>query len=54
MNIPGQMGSNLRIFGEAAGIPYKELHPEQFFQSGMCDGAFLAREYTYDSSGLFS
>ncbi|WP_294155251.1 FAD-dependent oxidoreductase [uncultured Clostridium sp.] len=36
-------------FCEAADIPCEELHPERFFKEGMCDGAFLTREYTYDA-----
>lgn len=36
-------------FCKAAGIPCEELHPERFFRKGMCDGAFLTREYTYDA-----
>lgn len=36
-------------FCEAAGIPCEELHPGKFFKEGMCDGAFLTREYTYDA-----
>ena len=36
-------------FCKAANIPCEELHPERFFKKGMCDGAFLTREYTYDA-----
>jgi len=36
-------------FCQAANIPCEELHPERFFKDGMCDGAFLTREYTYDA-----
>ena len=36
-------------FCKAADIPFEELHPERFFNQGMCDGAFLTREYTYDA-----
>lgn len=36
-------------FCRAANIPCEELHPERFFKAGMCDGAFLTREYTYDA-----
>ena len=38
-----------KSFCKAAGIPCEELHPERFFRKGMCDGAFLTREYTYDA-----
>ena len=39
-------------FCRAAKIPCRELHPDQFFKSDMCDGAFLTREYTYDATIL--
>ena len=42
-------GSQFKDFCRAANIPCEELHPERFFKKGMCDGAFLTREYTYDA-----
>lgn len=42
-------GKQFRAFCRAAGIPCEELHPNRFFKEGMCDGAFLTREYTYDA-----
>lgn len=42
-------GEQFQKFCRAANIPCTELHPEQFFKKGMCDGAFLTREYTYDA-----
>lgn len=42
-------GEQFIKFCAAAGIPCQELHPGQFFKEGMCDGAFLTREYTYDA-----
>ena len=42
-------GNQFKSFCKAAGIPCEELHPERFFRKGMCDGAFLTREYTYDA-----
>lgn len=42
-------GMQFRKFCEAAGIPCEELRTEKFFKEGMCDGAFLTREYTYDA-----
>lgn len=36
-------------FCKAANIPCVELHAEQYFKKGMCDGAFLTKEYTYDA-----
>lgn len=42
-------GGQFKEFCMAANIPCEELHPEKFFKKGMCDGAFLTREYTYDA-----
>lgn len=42
-------GTQFRKFCEAAQIPCEELCPDSFFKKGMCDGAFLTREYTYDA-----
>ena len=42
-------GDQFKNFCYAANIPCEELHPERFFKKGMCDGAFLTREYTYDA-----
>lgn len=42
-------GEQFKNFCKAANIPCEELHPERFFKDGMCDGAFLTREYTYDA-----
>lgn len=42
-------GAQFKKFCEAAGIPCEELYPGKFFKEGMCDGAFLTREYTYDA-----
>lgn len=42
-------GEQFRKFCQAADIPCEELHPGKFFKEGMCDGAFLTREYTYDA-----
>ena len=39
-------------FCKAAGIRCDEISPEQYFQEGMCDGAFLTEEYTYDAHVL--
>lgn len=38
-----------RKFCGAADIPCKELPVESYFKEGVCDGAFLTREYTYDA-----
>ncbi len=45
-------GEQFKDFCRAAGIMCEELHAERFFKEGMCDGAFLTREYTYDASIL--
>lgn len=45
-------GVQFQNFCRAANIPCEELHPERFFKSNMCDGAFLTREYTYDAAIL--
>lgn len=44
--------SNAEQFKKFSNIPCEELHPERFFKRGMCDGAFLTREYTYDADIL--
>lgn len=36
-------------FCNSAGIFCKEVSPDTYFKSGMCDGAFLTEEYTYDA-----
>ena len=35
-------------FCHAAAIPCQELCPDNYFKPGMCDGAFLTNEYSYD------
>ncbi len=45
-------GRQFKDFCRAANIPCEELHPKRFFNEGMCDGAFLTREYTYDANIL--
>ena len=45
-------GEQFKRFCQAAGIPCVELQPSRFFKKGMCDGAFLTREYTYDAAIL--
>lgn len=41
-----------RQFCKNAGIRCDDVNPSNFFQSGMCDGAFLTEEYTYDAQIL--
>lgn len=42
-------GEQFKKFCVAAHIPCEELHSEKYFKTGMCDGVFLTREYTYDA-----
>lgn len=39
-------------FCQAAEIPCEELFPEKYFKKGLCDGAYLTKEYTYDAGIL--
>lgn len=39
-------------FCKDAGIPCERLPVERYFNEGSCDGAFLAKEYTYDAAIL--
>lgn len=41
--------AEFRKFCKDAGIPCKSLPVEEYFQPGLCDGAFLTEEYTYDA-----
>lgn len=38
-----------RKFCKDAGIRCDEVAPSRYFREGMCDGAFLTEEYTYDA-----
>lgn len=38
-----------RNFCDNVRIPCKEVNPNDYFRDGLCDGAFLTREYTYDA-----
>lgn len=38
-----------RKFCRAAGIRCEDIGPSKYFNDGMCDGAFLTKEYTYDA-----
>lgn len=42
-------GKQFIEFCKAANIPCEEMHPDNYFKNGLCDGAFLTREYTYDA-----
>lgn len=41
--------AQFKKFCNSADILCQELVPTQFFKEGMCDGAFLTKEYTYDA-----
>lgn len=41
--------AEFRKFCKSADIPCRDIPVEQYFQKGLCDGAFLTREYTYDA-----
>lgn len=47
-------GGQFKKFCKAANIFCEELNPDRFFKPGMCDGAFLTREYTYDAKVLMN
>lgn len=42
-------GKQFKEFCKSAQIPCEELHPDNYFKTGMCDGVFRTREYTYDA-----
>lgn len=36
-------------FCNNVGIPCQEINPDDYFNNGLCDGAFITKEYTYDA-----
>lgn len=44
--------SQFKRFCSAASIRCDEISADQYFKPGMCDGAFLTQEYTYDAQIL--
>ena len=42
-------GYQFEKFCKAANIPCVQLHSDNYFKAGMCDGVFKTREYTYDA-----
>jgi hypothetical protein len=44
--------AQFRQFCSASNIKCEEVNPTKYFNEGMCDGAFLTQEYTYDASIL--
>ena len=45
-------GEQFQRFCQASGIPCEEVSSSKYFNSKMCDGAFLTKEYTYDAIRL--
>ena len=41
--------AQFRQFCQTAGIRCDDVAPDKYFNKGMCDGAFLTEEYTYDA-----
>ncbi len=39
-------------FCKAVNIKCEEISPDKYFKKGMCDGAFITQEYTYDAKLL--
>ena len=44
--------TQFKRFCKEAGIRCDEISPSKYFKPGMCDGAFLTQEYTYDAGLL--
>ena len=51
-NFSWSNGEQFKKFCQAANIPCEEVSAGKFFFFGLCDGAFLTREYTYDAKIL--
>jgi len=51
-NFSWSSGEQFKNFCHAANIPCEEVPAEKYFYPGLCDGAFLTREYTYDAKIL--
>lgn len=48
-NFSWTAAEEFRRFCRAADIPCEDVSPEKYFNPGMCDGAFMTKEYTYDA-----
>ncbi len=44
--------NDFALFCRSAGIPCTRIDGDRFFRPGMCDGAFLTKEFTYDAQTL--
>ena len=42
-------GKQFKDFCTAAEIPCREVHPDNYFKHGVCDGAFETTEFSYDA-----
>lgn len=51
-NFSWTSGVQFKKFCEYSAIKCEPLHPEQYFNHGMCDAAFLTKEYAYDAQQL--
>ena len=51
-NFSWSSGEQFQEFCRAAEIPCEEVPTSRYFHAGVCDGAFLTREYTYDAKIL--
>ena len=51
-NFSWTSGRQFEKFCCNTGIPYEKVAPEKFFKDGLCDAAFLTKEYTYDAQIL--
>lgn len=45
-------GEDFNMFCENAEIPCTKIDPDKYFQHGLCDGAFITKEYCYDAQIL--
>jgi hypothetical protein len=45
-------GEQFQLFCKNAEIPCDAISPSAYFNPGLCDGAFLTKEYTYDAQIL--
>ena len=45
-------GKQFKHFCDNAHIPCENVTPTRYFKEGLCDGAFLTQEYTYDAQIL--
>ena len=52
INFLGQMQNSLWIFAEQRIFAVMKWRLQDIFKEGMCDGAFLTEEYTYDAKIL--